>query len=60
MTLELGLMRTCLLQRFSALLIDFNASAKTFMRTILNVFKRFDLKHLILNKLKLLNYKLPH
>merc|ERR1712029_167933 len=34
MTLELGLMRTCLLHRFSALLIDFKASAKTFMRTI--------------------------
>lgn len=34
-TFELGLMRTCLLPRFSAVDIAFKASASTFMRTIL-------------------------
>merc|ERR1719228_2386309 len=38
MTLELGRMRTCLLHRFSALLMLLRASANTFMRTIFVVF----------------------
>ena len=34
MTFDDGLKRTCLFPRFSALLIDFNASLNTFIRTI--------------------------
>lgn len=33
-TLEQGLSNTCRLPRFSALLIDFRASLRTFMRTM--------------------------
>lgn len=35
MTLEHGLMRTCRFPRFSALLMHFRASARTFMRTMM-------------------------
>ena len=37
-TLEAGLIKTCLLPRFSALQIFFKASAKTFMRTMVTSF----------------------
>jgi len=45
MTLEFGLIRTCLLPRFSALQIELRASFKTFTRTILPVKGRKDGGH---------------